>query len=144
VEEIDMTLPSLQQLFGTFHNLNLVFLMEDLRRGLATRGNWSFAQHLCPLAHGMRDGRVVEELQYLSQAVNLVTACAHAADELGARLDQVHTFIQKWDQGLEPEWLLEKLLLIWYERLEDAEAIQEMLTERELPCFHPAATCSAM
>lgn len=120
---------SMQKLFGVFQNLNLLVLIEDLRRGLAAKGNWAFARNLCPLAHGMADGRVVERLQFLSQAVNLKAACDFAAGQLGARPGQVMTFVEKWDEKFEPEWLLDHLLMIWNERLEDALAMQELLAD---------------
>lgn len=125
----------MQQLFGVFQNLNLLVLIEDLRRGFAAKGNWSFASNLCPLAHGMADGRVVERLQYLSQAVNLKAASDFAALQLGARPGQVFTFVEKWDENFQQEWLLEHLLMIWIERLEDAEAIQELLCEESAVPF---------
>jgi hypothetical protein len=70
---------SSHSLFAHFQNLNLLVLIEDLRRGLAASGNWAFDHTLCPVSHGMPDGATVGQLQYLSQAADLETACALAA-----------------------------------------------------------------
>jgi hypothetical protein len=51
----------IRQLFGRFHNLNLAVLREDLRRGWAIRGDWASSGHLCPLAHGLSAGQIVQE-----------------------------------------------------------------------------------
>ncbi len=58
-----------------FSNLNLRVLTEDLRLGRVTRGDWGFANDLCPVAHGLAGGQRVSMLRYLSQAVDLPRAC---------------------------------------------------------------------
>src|SRR5690242_17555738 len=72
---------TVRQVFAHFQNLNLRVLIEDLRRGQVTRGNWAFADDLCPMAHGMPSGRTVSLLRYLSQAVDLPRACRLASLE---------------------------------------------------------------
>jgi hypothetical protein len=115
-------------IFTRFQNLNLRVLIEDLRRGLVTHGEWVFADNLCPVAHGLVGGQSVSGLHYLSQAVDLPRACRSAADELGVPPGSVERFVAIWDAGgMSHEWLLDKLEAIWWERQEDADAMQEFL-----------------
>jgi hypothetical protein len=119
--------PSLRPIFARFQNLNLVFLIEDLRRGLTARGGWLEHTHLCPVAHGMPDGDTIEHLEYLNHARNLDAACAFAARVLGARPGEVELFVERWDDARLGPWLLEELERIWNERLEDADFLQDLL-----------------
>jgi hypothetical protein len=118
---------NIRHVFERFQNLNLAFLIEDLRRNLTAVGNWESAQKLCPVAHAMPDGAAVAQLRYLSQEVNLERACAHAARLLGAHPAEVLRFVERWDSAPYAPWLLEKLETIWAERLEDALLMQELL-----------------
>jgi hypothetical protein len=121
---------TVRQVFAHFQNLNLRVLIEDLRRGQFTRGNWSFEEDLCPVAHGLPSGRAVGLLRYLSQAVDLPRACRHAAEELGGSPRFIERFVLGWDSGdMCPEWLLHQLEALWAERLADAEAVQSLLTD---------------
>jgi len=114
-----------RQVFSHFQNLNLRVLIEDLRRGLVTRGNWSFEDDLCPVAHGLTSGATVKVLRYLSQAVDLPRACQRAAQEMGVPPRFLERFVLSWDTGgISQEWLLEQLEGIWSERQADADAVQ--------------------
>lgn len=117
-----------QEIFARFQNLNLRALVEDLRRGQVTRGDWGFAENLCPIAHGLAGGQSVGLLRYLSQAVDLPRACRSAADELGMPPGAIERFVAIWDAGdMSHEWLLNELEAIWSERQDDADAMQEFL-----------------
>src|SRR6267142_5430312 len=118
---------SLRPIFARFQNLNLVFLIEDLRRGLTARGGWLEHANLCPVAHGMPDGDTIEHLEYLNYARNLDAACAFAARVLGARPGEVELFVERWDDAQLGPWLLEELEQIWNERVEDAVCMQDIL-----------------
>ncbi len=122
---------AVQEIFAHFQNLNLRVLTEDLRRGRVTRGDWGFANDLCPVAHGLAGGQRVSMLRYLSQAVDLPRACRSAADELGVSPRTIERFVANWDAGgMSHEWLLDELEAIWSERQEDADAMQEFLAAK--------------
>jgi hypothetical protein len=119
-----------RQVFSHFQNLNLRVLIDNLRFGQVTRGNWSFADDLCPVAHGMPTGHSVGLLRYLSQAVDLPRACYQAAEETGVPSRFIERFVLSWDSGaMSPEWLLGQLEAIWAERLADADAVQCVLAD---------------
>lgn len=119
---------SVRQVFMRFQNLNLRVLIEDLRRGTVNRGNWSFGDELCPVAHGVADGRTVGVLHYLSQAVDLPRACRHAAEDLGVPPRFIERFVLGWDGGaMSQEWLLDQLEAIWSERQADADIVQAVI-----------------
>lgn len=117
----------LREIFTRFQNLNLLILMEDLRRQFITRGDWETDHHLCPVAHGMPDGATVNRLKHMSQALNLERACAYAATVLGTSGEAVRRFVDLWDSFPYGPWLLTVLEHIWRERLEDAEAVQRVI-----------------
>lgn len=120
--------PMVRQVFTHFQNLNLLALMEDLRQGRVTRGNWSFDKYLCPVAHGMPNGQTVSVLRCLSQSVDLPRACRLAAEEMGMPARFVERFVLSWDTGgMSQEWLLDQLAAVWAERLMDAEAMQMVI-----------------
>src|SRR5437773_1441129 len=85
ISRSEQSMTSISSIFARFQNLNLVFLIEDLRRGLTARGSWLEHANLCPVAHGMPDGDTVEHLEYINHARNLDAACTFAARALGAR-----------------------------------------------------------
>src|SRR5262249_46722195 len=119
--------PVIRRVFSHFQNLNLRVLIEDLRRGRVTQGDWRFEQDLCPVAHGLADGCTVAGLRYLSQAKDLRRACDLAAQQIGAPPNAIHRLVLTWDAGdLGPAWLLTELEAIWRERLADAEVVQAM------------------
>jgi hypothetical protein len=119
---------TVRQVFTHFQNLNLRVLIDDLRRGQVTRGNWSFAEDLCPVAHGLPSGQAVGLLRYLSQAADLPRACRQAAEETGVPPRYIERFVLSWDSGtMSPEWLLGQLEAIWAERQADADAVQCVL-----------------
>jgi hypothetical protein len=118
-----------RQLFVHFHNLNLRFLIDDLRAGRVVAGNWTFDHDLCPVAHGVADGGTVSLLQHMTQVVGLKRACERAAEHVGASPRTIYHLVTTWDAGdLGPELLLRELEAIWKERLADAEAMQAMLS----------------
>lgn len=120
-----------QNLFGRFQNLNLLVLIQSLRRGQAARGDWSASTGLCPVAHGLSEGRLVQEAQFLSQADDLQAACWYTARQLGINPQEVQRFVDWWDSAgaNSEEWLLEQLERIWQERLDDALAVQEVFEQ---------------
>jgi len=119
-----------REVFARFHNLNLRMLIEDLRRGRVTRGNWSFADDLCPVAHGLSSGHVVSVLRHLSQAVDLPRACHRAAEEMGVPARFVERFVLSWDTGtMSQQWLLDQLEAIWAERQADADTVQLVVAD---------------
>jgi hypothetical protein len=129
-----------RRVFSHFQNLNLRVLIEDLRRGWITRGSWSFAGDLCPVAHGLADGQCVKRLQYISQAVDLRRACELAAQQIGAPDRTIEHLVTSWDTGsLGADWLLEQLEAIWGERLADAQIMQAVLSgdHTRLPVVEP-------
>jgi hypothetical protein len=123
-----------RQVFSHFQNLNLRVLIEDLRKTQVTRSNWLFADELCPVAHGMPSGRAVGVLRYLSQAVDLPSACRQAAEELGMPPRFVERFVLSWDNGtMSHDWLREQLETIWAERQADADAVQLVIDRAAQP-----------
>jgi hypothetical protein len=118
----------IQDVFGRFQNLNLLVLLDDLRRERTTQGAWATADDLCPVAHGMPAGQVVSDLRYLGQTAEVERACDYAARHLGADFCSVCQFVEFWDAAiLSPCWLLEQLGNLWTERLADADAVQQVL-----------------
>ena len=125
-----------RQVFMRFQNLNLRVLIEDLRHGTISRGNWSFGDDLCPLAHGLPNGHTVGVLRYLSQAVDLPRACRHAAEDLGVPPRFIERFVLGWDDGgMSQQWLLDQLEAIWSERLADAEVVQAIISAAPATCY---------
>jgi hypothetical protein len=115
--------------FGHFQNLNLIFLLDDLRIGRTAKGAWTSGKLLCPVAHGLRAGQLVDELHGLSQSADLGRACDYAARHLGADPARVYQFVELWDtHQFSSDWLVRQLEDLWEERLADAEAVQELLT----------------
>ena len=124
--------PTIHRVFGHFQNLNLLALLEDLRRGHAAQGTWSSGTRLCPVAHGMPAGQRVSELRFLGQAADLGRACDYAARYLGADPLGIYQFVCFWDTDpAAPGWLLRQLEALWEERLADALAVQELLSSGE-------------
>jgi hypothetical protein len=123
--------PAIQSVFGHFQNLNLLTLIEDLRTGRTTRQAWrSSGGLLCPVAHGLPSGPLVQDLCELAQSSELGVGCDFAARQLGAEPNAVLRFVRWWDDdALSSEKLLRQLEAMWAERLEDAEAVQAMLLE---------------
>jgi len=120
---------TVRTLFSHFQNLNLLVLREDLRRGWTARGDWSSSGTLCPVAHGLPAGVVVQQLRWISQAVNLEEACRTAARHLGASPTEVYQFVCRWDESsrFSADTLLHQLDEIWTERLADADCLQSII-----------------
>lgn len=127
------TNPTIFNVFGHFQNLNLLVLLDDLRTGRTARGAWASGLLLCPIAHGMPDGQLVGDLQYLSHAEELDRACDYAARHLGADPAAVVWFVDLWDsRPAAADWLILQLEALWAERLEDADAVQSVLVPAPL------------
>jgi hypothetical protein len=121
--------PLIAHVFGRFQNLNLLALIDDLRSGRCARGNWLSGYLLCPVVHGMAGGGHVGELQSVSQFAGFDRSCVMAAESLGADSRFLTRFVTLWDDGaLTPDWLQDQLECLWQERLEDAIAMQRVLT----------------
>lgn len=121
----------IQAIFGYFENLNLLILLEDLRQSQTARQGWSRGGLLCPIAHGLPTGDQVRELNMLGQTADVSQGCTYAARHLGANPVEVMRFVCSWDDAtLTRDWLLCQLEELWYERLENAEAVQEVLAGR--------------
>jgi hypothetical protein len=120
--------PFIRSVFGPFQNLNLLILLEDLRSGRTAQGNWSYGDMLCPVAHGLPAGQLVQDLETLDQAISLGRACDQAARHLGADPASVYRFVRSWDaEAFGPSWLQRQLEALWDERQADADAVQTML-----------------
>ncbi len=138
-----MTIHSnVRDIFARFQNLNLLVLLHDLRSGETTRRGWSFGGLLCPVAHGMPAGRQVCVLSAMGQTAGLERSCDYAAHELGASSADVVHFVSEWDDNLDNDWLLDQLEALWRERLEDAEAVEQLLRP-EIALCQPAIAFSA-
>ena len=121
---------AIRAVFGHFQNLNLLALLEDLRQERTTSQRWSMGDRLCPVAHGLANGRQVQTLAIMGQEADLVEGCEYAARDLGATPEAVLRFVQSWDDHLlDSMGLLCQLEELWRERLEDAIAMQEFLQE---------------
>jgi hypothetical protein len=120
--------PSIESVFGHFQNLNLLFLLQDLRFNRLARHAWQDGPLLCPVAHGLPAGHAVHELNVMGQAADLSEGCLHAARLLGADAGAVLRFVRFWDQEhIDSNMLLGQLDEMWAERLADARALQELL-----------------
>src|SRR5437764_10619974 len=112
---------TVRDVFGHFQNLNLLVLIQDLRAGRTTRKAWLSGSLLCPVAHGLGNGRQVRELAILGQAAALNQGCEQAAHRLGADARAILRFVSSWDdEELGRESLLQQLFELWDERLQDA------------------------
>jgi hypothetical protein len=132
-------------MFGHFQNLNLLVLLHDLRGGRAAHGAWSSGTLLCPIAHGMPLGQVVGDLQFLGQAAEPERACDYAARHLGAEPAAVFRFVQLWDANeFSPGWLVRQLEDLWRERQDDADAVQELLSESPLTDAEERSTVASV
>lgn len=119
---------SIRGVFGHFHNLNLLALVQDLRTHQTVRRSWFSTGTLCPVAHGLPSGQQVRELSALGQSAELEEGCNYAAHYLGAAREAVLRFVRLWDEEVfGNDWLLRQLEELWFERLADAQAVQEVL-----------------
>lgn len=124
-----MSVPSIiREVFGRFHNLNLLALIHDLRFNETARQSWATVSLLCPVAHGLPAGTHVRELGALGQTASLDRGCDYAARHLGADPADVLCFVRWWDdQFLGRERLLCLLEALWHERMADATVMQQVL-----------------
>jgi hypothetical protein len=119
-----------REVFGYFHNLNLLALLENLGRGRTAKGAWLSDGALCPVAHALPSGRYVRELVVLEQATDVRYGCDYAAQHIGAEPDNIMRFLQWWDGESDGDaWLQEQLQRLWEERLSDADAMQKILQD---------------
>jgi hypothetical protein len=125
--------PEIRGVFDYFQNLNLLVLMEDLRRGQAARKVWQSGSSLCPVAHGLPAKQQVREVCSCDQETGyLDQACIFAARLLGAKPEEVLYFVECWDsQKISDEALRKQLEALWLERLADAELMQHFLAADE-------------
>ncbi len=120
--------PMIRDVFGRFQNLNLLALIYDLDQDRTARQAWASGSRLCPVAHGLPAEQQVQQLSVLGQIAGLGQGCDVAARHLGADSRSVERFVRSWDTcTLSRFWLLQQLYELWLERLDDAEAVQEML-----------------
>lgn len=112
-----MSFAKFRPLFESFQNLNLVFLIEDLKREYVAFGEWiDVNMNICPLGHNWR-------YRNKGSLSNLSLAGFQNNKELAIN------FINWWD-GLNKELAIEKLLFllkqIFQERLDDADIVQKI------------------
>jgi hypothetical protein len=136
---------NIREVFGHFQNLNLLVLIQDLRSREIARHGWSTGTSLCPVAHGLPAGEQVRQLTVLGQTADLDDGCEYAARHLGADPRAVLRFVRAWDeQGLEPTRLLQQLDELWYERLTDAQVMQDLLDVTESDHYFRPTPASAL
>lgn len=117
-----------KRMFSKFQNLNLLFLIEDVRSGRTARGMWKSGQNLCPVAHGWRDDWACRLLQTPMIAVKFDSALS--AMVAGLQADEVLPFTSWWDVGhsiTKQKILLDILEEIYQERLIDADTVQQVI-----------------
>lgn len=131
-----MTDDKIRDIFSRFQNLNLVFLIEDLKRGLVARSFWVAPREdhraptsTCPIAHGWSQARhdcrtMVVRLPY---------------EDIGPGLEAVSLgteFIIWWDEPddhvARRSLLIHILKGILQERMDDADAVQAITAQEEL------------
>jgi hypothetical protein len=124
----------IRAVFGHFQNLNLLALLHDLSSGQTAKEGWSSGTLLCPVAHGLPARQDVVALNILGQTADLIRGCQHVARRMGAEDAAVFQFIRSWDEGtIGARWLFCQLEELWYERLDDAEAVQAVLQGEDPP-----------
>lgn len=120
----------IRKVFSGFHSLNLLFLLEDLRRDLVCRGSWIGRDlSLCPVAHGWKRMALSEE------RLCDESPCAIA----GVPCKEGRQFVSWWDQGFwetpisteRDALLLSELTAMYRERLDDADAVQSVICQEE-------------
>lgn len=146
---------ALRNIFSRFQNLNLRVLIDDLKRGQVAKGKWSsyrdFVEPMQKLfwtdspevevSFNYRSIRQVEICPMLHGACTALEGdseyrCEVLGRQLGVPEWVVHKFIQWWDRNPPVEvkqTLLSVLEDIWQERLTDANAVQEVITDVEFP-----------
>lgn len=133
-----MTTDQLKNIFGRFQNLNLLLLIEDLRRGMVARGNWHDLENgnLCPIAHGWRCDRFRSD--------NYTTPWLWAGISDEEFYSTPNHFPYEWDNGLVTrDQLLSTLESIYAERLADADVVQAVCLPIGEPVDVPQAQAVA-
>lgn len=129
-------LEQFRDIFARFQNVNLLALIEDIRRRNVAREAWHDSHlfdevkgqnhDLCPVAHGFLCGQDTEDVE---DAETFSKSTALAAKIIGVAGEAVFNFVTEWDKNHKgsEEYLLYLLQSIWDERLVDAVATQEMI-----------------
>lgn len=134
----------IKNIFSRFQNLNLRILVDDLKNGQCAVGDWVHLTKdsktwenitlICPLAHGFHHESSINKVQLalLSQQEQKI-----ASEEIGITRKQVKDFLNWYDyKNDSTNKLLPILESIWKERLEDADAVQNVITESEVVCSY--------
>jgi hypothetical protein len=117
-------------IFEKFQNLNLLVLLEDLRRDQVASSSWrkwvfypdsSYpVATLCPLMHGV-----------CKYDITLRGYAEGASTSIGIGNPEVFEFTSWWDFHTNKDGLIQLLESIYKERLEDADAVQNMLEVKD-------------
>ena len=150
-----MTTQEIRYIFSRFQNLNLLTLIEDLRRDQVASHGWIMPRPLpydvlCPLGHGW------VKLVWMSRVASAQTYHQRAmasAGFIGRDVEAAQSFIRWWDASQIKDTAVEsrfRLILIlesfFRERLEDADAVQavisqETVQEHLIPATGELITC---
>lgn len=137
-----MTELEFKGIFSRFENLNLLILMEDLRRGMVSRTFWvqPETKNMCPIAHGSK-GRLKESLSIEELRLNPDASLATTNCELAnIPLHIGEKFYRLWDDVdddnnplMADRELLAILTDIYNERLADADVVQGVCAAQPEP-----------
>lgn len=120
--------PLIRDIFSRFQNLNLLTLMNNLRLKRVAFGGWQDDDGtMCPLSHGLG-----YQTQHWQDDLSKIFSISYS---------DIRDFVWLWDapdlilagrtdflrRQKATNLLLRQLETIWQERLEDAEAMQEVL-----------------
>src|SRR6266436_4400824 len=98
----------IREIFSRFHNLNLLTLINNLKKKSVAGQAWYWRNlnYMCPIAHGF---------------------CNYVKVPTLSQTPEIQNFVSWWDgcgYQQEPDRLLPILEFIWQERLEDAVVTQ--------------------
>jgi hypothetical protein len=134
-----MSAEQFRPIFERFQNLNLIVLLEDLRKGQVARNSWTtkisykpISIEICPIAHGWS--------KYISPEVNGKYFFTFPSDRniksaemIGVDVKNIKSFLHWWDSAKSymevTQELLQLLQSILDERLADADVVQEVIEE---------------
>ena len=117
------------EVFGRFQNLNLLVLLEDLRKGarLVIAGFPDPSYALLPMASPRRRPRIDDPKD---RPLTWTDGLADCSPSFGRQSGNRAVLCSRVDEeGLSGERLLQQLEELWRERLEDAVAVQAVLHE---------------
>lgn len=132
-----MTKDQLKFIFGRFQNLNLLFLREDLIRGIVARGKWvDYVQKItCPLQHG-QPGLCSAEGCDGPKLKNLGFSDWYSIECVGFRFvcwwDEQTWMPGSYEKAYATRLVLEAVNELLDERRADSDAVQEMISNKEL------------